>query len=363
MINTEKYNIDVFAMEHFGPYSELFTNCTILVKRKWLHALIAQYKDVRGAMKFRCLAIKILRNFLSLIKFNLTDFIFKETVSRISKDKYFDTVIAFSEGVPTAFVRHFKSPNKIAWVRCDYSRYVELNNCPDESIIYNTFKSIVCVSNYTKDVFCRHFPKLSNRVYSIHNILDTNEFLNKSKSNIIENLFNDNQFNIISIGRIDPVKRFSKIPQIARTLIDRGYDFRWFLIGPGTQSNEQLELQKNIKKYEVEKYFYWLGIKNNPYPYIAQSDLLVSLSISEACPNVINEAKVLHTPVVCTNFGSATEFIDNGNDGFITPLEEIADKIELLLQNGIVYEKIKSNILKFKYDNASILKQLYGLLE
>ena len=43
--------------------------------------------------------------------------------------------------------------------------------------------------------------------------------------------------------------------------------------------------------------------------------MVVSTSVSEACPNVINEAKILHTPIVATNFGSVYEFIEDGVNG------------------------------------------------
>ena|GEM_PF-7133817 len=82
-------------------------------------------------------------------------------------------------------------------------------------------------------------------------------------------------------------------------------------------------------------------INDNPYSYISQADLIVNTSISEAAPNVINEALILHVPVICTNFGSAKEYVDNDKNGYIVPIEKIAEKVELLIKNISEYNRIK----------------------
>lgn len=103
-----------------------------------------------------------------------------------------------------------------------------------------------------------------------------------------------------------------------------------------------------------------LGEVNNPYPYIKNANLLVSTSLSEACPNVINEAKILGTPIVSTDFGSVYEFIEDNVNGLISPIETIADKIEQMISNEATYNSIKSNISQFKYNNDEILDVWYN---
>jgi glycosyltransferase involved in cell wall biosynthesis len=175
----------------------------------------------------------------------------------------------------------------------------------------------------------------------------------------LDSNFNFNGFRIVSIGRIDPVKRFSLIPEIVNNLKKRKLNFRWFIIGEGKGKEKEL-LIDNIFKYSVQNELLLLGEKNNPYPYIKQSDLLVSTSKSEACPNVINEAKILGTPIVAADFGSVYEFIEDNVNGLISPIETIADKIEQMITNDTLYNRIKNNISHFKYDNEEILNVLYN---
>lgn len=360
-LDNNKYKIEVFGMEHFGPYLTLLPNCSILAKDTWIDALIAKFKDTKGIDRLRSLLIKILRNIFQIFNVNLTTYLFKRKAKEFSTKNY-DSVIAFSEGVPTLFVSYINNNNKIAWIRCNYSSYLKYNNYPDEQTIYKSFKSVVCVSEYTKQEFIKHIPAMEKNTYRIHNVLDTTSIIEASKANITDSRFTTNQFNILSIGRIDPVKRFSKIPELAKSLIDKKCQFKWYIIGGISQSTEYYEFIENIKRFDTDNFLIWLGEKNNPYPYLAQSDLVVSTSSSEACPNVINEAKILHIPVVCTNFGSATEFIENGVNGYIVPIEQMVDKIELLIKNKDEYNRIKENSSHSVYENEEILKRVEKIL-
>lgn len=362
LLDPEKYQMDVFAMEHYGPYNSMLSNCTILPKDKWLHALIAQYRDTAGSTKLRSMTLKVLRKLLAWLGLDLSEYLYKNAVRTFSKNKTYDTVVAFSEGAPTAFAQHFKTKNKIAWIHCDYKSYMSLNNHPDETKIYQAYQSIVCVSEFTKDSFCKIMPTLCRKAYAIHNVVNVNEIKLLSEKKIDEKYYDENVFNIVSVGRINVIKRFDEIPQIVRILLDKGCKLNWILIGPEGQPDEQRSLLENIRKYRVEETFFWIGEKDNPYPYIKNSDLLVNVSISEACPYVVNEAKVLHTPVVCTNFGSAVEFIEHDINGLIAPLASIVDAVELLIKNKKQYNRIKDNIEKFTYSNEKILNKIYILL-
>lgn len=103
-------------------------------------------------------------------------------------------------------------------------------------------------------------------------------------------------------------------------------------------------------------------MKTNPHYYIKNADLLVSLSSSEACPRVINEAKILHIPVVCTDFDTAYEYIDNMVNGIISPLNEIHQSILQMIQDRDLYYKITNNISDFHFDNDEIMKIIYEIL-
>ena len=91
--------------------------------------------------------------------------------------------------------------------------------------------------------------------------------------------------------------------------------------------------------------------------------LYICLSKSEACPYVINEAKILHLPIISTNFPSITEFITHQYDGVICSIDTIHTEIENVIKNKSIYNQIKGNISLFKFNNDQIINQITKLLK
>lgn len=361
IINSNKYQISIFAMGHYGPYSKMLNNCIILEKDKWINALISRTKSTNTITKIRNLFIRIFSRLLFLINIDLIDFLYKKAVLKISHQKLYNTVIAFEEGPATALARYFNVSNKIAWVRCDYSNYLKMNNNLDEKNIYKTYNTIFCVSEYTKNIFVKIFPEYNNKTFALHNIINARFIKESSMKGSVETEFENNIFNILSVGRFYRTKRFSLIPDIAQKLIEFGCEFRWYIIGGDGHKDESEIFDEKIRKYKLDNIIR-LGEKNNPYPYIKNCDLLVSTSFTEACPNVINEAKILHTPVVTTNFGSSIEFIDNNINGKISSVENLAYNINILIKDKNEYNRLKNNISEFEYSNEFILDKIENSL-
>jgi glycosyltransferase involved in cell wall biosynthesis len=284
----------------------------------------------------------------------------KKTVEKINKEEY-DSIIAFQEGLPTLFCSYIKkTKNKVAWIHSNYEEYRKIVKT-DELKIYQNYNKIICVSGFTKNVFINIYPLLEAKTDYIYNTLDEEYIRLKSKEEINDDRFDRDDFTIISIGRIDVVKQFSKLPEIASKLKQRNLKFKWYILGDGDQ-NELNKIHKNILQYGVEDCFFYLGSKFNPYPYIANSNLLVSSSLSEACPYVVNEAKILGVPVVSTNYGSSYEFIMHDVNGMITTIDNIDVCISQLINNRLIYENFKNNLKAFVYDNKVYFEQIRKIL-
>ena len=109
---------------------------------------------------------------------------------------------------------------------------------------------------------------------------------------------------------------------------------------------------------------FYLGNKSNPYPYFRESDLLVCMSSSEACPMIFNEAKVIGLPIVTTDFPSSFEFITSSFDGLIIDFENLSQAIIRFIKDNLFYSEIKKNIKSKVYTNNYIyhqLDKLFGL--
>lgn len=352
----DKCDIAVFAISHDG-LTHLPFEQDLLPKNNFVHAYRCNYSSCKGKNKFYVLFVKLLKKILT--KLNIDDsFVYKHCISAFYS--HYDVVVGFQEELPNKLVSMIQGAKKYAWIHCDYSRYF---NCGNEFAIYKEFNKIICVSSYTSDVFKSFYPALANKTSFIYNILDTEQILKKSEIDFHDPLYSNDSFTILSVGRIAEVKRFDYIPKIASQMKSCGAKFKWYIIGPNIGDLSYTNLMQEIDNCQVSDCVIYLGGKSNPYPYFKKSNLLVSLSKSEACPMIFNEAKILGVPAVSTNFPSAKEFIEDGYTGKICELSEMSDVLIHLINDKDCYKSLLNNVLQRKYSNSNIVSELESLFE
>lgn len=354
-IDREQCQIDVFPITNSGPnYNYVSKYANVLGGR----VEGADNVDFRQRIKnIIFLIVRGAKKILCRLGYDPSSFIFKRVVATLQKNEY-DEVIAFQEVQATRLVQFFRGAHKVAWVHCDYSKIDQHTIQTDiKNKTYDKFDKIVCVSRFTRSQFVKSIEGIDDKTVAIHNLISSDVIKNQSTQEVDDSTFiNTKCKRFVSIGRLHPVKRFSMIPNIAKRLRDRGLSFVWFIIGGDDSDKETIE--NNIVDSGVQDCVKLLGNKNNPYPYIAQADALICTSLSEACPNVLNEAKILGTPIVSTDYGSVDEMMTNGVEGLISPIESIESAIFRLITDEELYERVKQNLSHFKYDNSLILKML-----
>lgn len=286
---------------------------------------------VRASLQIRILTlpIKIIKH-APRIGNKIDTMIEKRIAKRAEREIPHDVVIAFSEDTVPKIVQHFNTTNRIVWLHCDYGNVIKRNN---ENLLKN-FSTIVCVSDFTRDSFIKMYPSLESKVTSIYNVCSIESIQDKANEKIDDSRFETSVFTIVSVGRVAKVKRFPEIPKVAKRLKDCGCIFKWYIIGNGI-FEEVVKVKNAIENYGMQEEVIMLGEKANPYPYFKAADILVSTSESEACPMIFNEAKIIGTPIVSTNFGSSYEFIREGRDGIISSLENLHNAIAKMAQKDI----------------------------
>ena len=358
-------DICILGMTHQGPVKDLYGAYIILPENFFLSALSGDYKNEKS--RFRKIAfffIEGLNLFLKKIGYNIERRVYRNIAQKIQKKEKFDIVASCQEGGSTYFASYFNASKKYAWCRTEYSHYKNQISAKDleyEQHCYALFDKVVCVSKTTRDDFVKYFHEIDEKVIAIHNIQNTDNIVSKSQEEIDDKRFVTDEFRIVSVGRIAPQKQFPLIPEIAYKLKQRGAGFIWFIIGDGNVDGQYDQLKENISKFEVDDCVKCLGSKINPYPYISKADLLVNTSYYEACPRVVIEAKILKTPVICSDFSSAKEFVNNSYDGYVDKIEKLDEHIFSLIHSKEDYSRIKQNCDKYIIDNEIIFKQLSDL--
>lgn len=356
VLDKEKYDINVLVLNSSGVLSWMFDGVKQLPSCFTAKALaLSGWREESSIHKKLLTAIiRFVSNHSDFFKSILYRHIYNKCVSKYNND----TVIACQEGFLSDLVSHFDCKNRIAWVRCDYKRYFSLRHEKIESFYYN-YNHIVCVSEKTKKSFTDIYPDLLDRTVCIYNPQDSNLIISQSNLNDHDPRFMRNGNIILSLGRLDKVKRFDKIPLIASKIKELGLSFTWYIVGDG---GEAKMISENINNYNVSDCVIMLGAKSNPHYYIKRADLYVCLSSSEACPRVINEAKILGTPVVSTDFPTVYEYLVDGVNGRISALDEIPNTIVEMFADNKLYTSIKSEISNFHFDNDQLIKHLEEIL-
>lgn len=350
----KQFNIDVLLLAHEGDASVSYKDC---IKRPCLFTDL-YYRNIKlthGMIRYMCVAVKLICRFLSWFMIDIDKL---HVCLNNSLLQNYNCVISYGEGVATLFTQHIHSSHKIAWIHYEASKY------PYNGDFYNLYKRfdrIVTVSETIAEGVAKTYPTLADRIVGIHNIIDIERIHRLSKEYIPEK-FDKNVTNIISLGRLSFVKRFPEIPRIAANLKKAGLIFKWRIYGPNATMGELEKIQSNIKKYNVADCVEYCGSRINPYPYLASSDLFVILSTSEACPMVITEARALNIPIVSTDYTTAPEFIKNGFDGIIAPIDSISDAIISVISNKKLKSKLLVNSDNRLNNNTIVLERFKNIL-
>lgn len=357
LLDKDKYNICVWPLNNEGELKQIYDDLPQIQTNFYARSLALRSKEGEKN-SIKRVGVSVVRYLAHHSSKFRTFFIKKGVKKSIAAEMVFDTVISEQEGFTTEFASYIHAHNRLAWVRCDYKRYFETRGEKIESF-YNKYDHIVCVAEQARNHFVEIYPNLKEKTTCIYNPQNSSWILEQSQKNDEDALFEKKGYTIVSVGRLSRVKRFIRIPQIASIIKSAGLDFKWFIIGDG---EEKERIRQEIHRQGMEDLVIMLGVKNNPHFYIKNSDVYVCLSESEACPRVINEAKILGTPVVSSDFVTVYEYLQDHVDGIIAPIDNVGESIIELLSNESLYSRIKNKISEFSFDNTPLLRMIEELL-
>ena len=206
-------------------------------------------------------------------------------------------------------------------------------------------------------------PEHKTRAFTLHNIVDIQEIKEKANDlrNVEESFLNDKAFKILTVGRFVEQKGFDLAIKAAAILKEKGAKFVWYAIGYG--KDEEM-LKSLIEEYKVMDCFVILGRKDNPYPYMLNSDLYVQTSRHEGYAITVEEAKALKKIIVCTNFAGASEQIEDKLTGIIVntfSAEKISEAIFPFIEDENYRKNFQENILSSTYDDGwKSIQEVFG---
>ena len=165
---------------------------------------------------------------------------------------------------------------------------------------------------------------------------------------------------LLSKGRFCEAKNYDNVPDICKSITEKGIDVKWYIIGYG----DDTLIRQKIKDAGMENHVVILGKRDNPYPYIKACDIYVQPSRYEGKSVTVREAQMLCKPVVVTNYPTASSQIKNGVDGIIVPMDNdgCAKGLAKVILDKDMQKRLTDYLKTHDYGNESEVEKIYQLL-
>lgn len=271
----------------------------------------------------------------------------------------YDVIIAYLHGVWTRIVA--KAPENqrtIAFLHANMHESVFMKDLVRRNKVEECFKnynSIVAVSESVRKSFVE-VTGISKNTCVKYNTFNIPFILECSKEKDCRLLRNEKMITLCSVGKLEPVKGLDRMIRVLARLKENGICFTWNVVGEGAEKDK---LDNMVNKYGLNDQVLFCGYDNNPYKYIANSDLFVCPSYSEGFSSVVAESVIIGTPVITTDcsgmkeiLGENNEYglvVDNNEDSLFRTLKTIAQDDKLLKEYK---EKVKRRASFFSMQNT-----------
>lgn len=223
------------------------------------------------------------------------------------------------------------------------------------SLFYRKADKYVFLNEVIKNDISKKYKFYKNKSIFIQNPIKTKHFKNI-------NYYNNS---LVFLGRFAEQKNPLMLIEVAKILKENDFKFNLNLYGDGKLLND---IQKNIKKYNLENNVFINKPTTNIEEVLMKTDLLLLTSLYEGTPLVINEAFSQSVPCITTNFGDSIKTCVPSNCGLIIDdfdSKTYANNIMKLLNNKELYFKYRENAYNYSlsFSDEKIKEKRINLIE
>lgn len=285
-----------------------------------------------------------------------------KTLNKFYIKEEYDLIVSYLEGSAARIVSGCtkKATKKIAWIHIEQETpqraASSFRSIKEAQKCYSQFDRIVAVSKTVLEDFEKvlsvNCPK-----QVIYNVVETEKIRQLASETIEDIEYNPKEINICSVAKLMKTKGFDRMPEIISKLRKQGIPVHMYLLGKG---EEEQTLRGLVRENNIENYWTFVGFKENPYKYVAQSDLYVCSSRREGFSTAVTESLIVGTPVLSTNCSGAKELLGENNEYGIVTENNKQDLYEgilkLLSENGLLlhYKEMAKERGKFFSTEARV---------
>ena len=347
LLNGEKYEIHLWILHRGGVFESLLPD-NVILEDSPSYSKFESIK-LRVAFLWYSLCYRVLK--LMNIKEHGAETLWK-CVGKMYKvpNRKYDVAIAYQQGFPTYLVAtKIEAQKKLAWINADI--FKAGYNTRFNSQFYDRIDYIIPVSNDLETLLRKNYPQYSEKYHCVYDIINPQIIRKQAGEDIAEKAEFDKEVILVTIGRLARPKNHLLAVEAAKVLKDRGLDFRWFFVGEG---GERQNIENKIKEYGLQEYVRLLGLRTNPYPYMARCLVYVQTSSFEGFGMTISEAKILGKPVVSTNFDVVYDQLEHEWNGLISQMDanSLADNIMRMVYDETLRKRIIDQVKKENNDTC-----------
>lgn len=273
--------------------------------------------------------------------------------------KEYDIVIANKEGQCMKLASKVRAQHRYGWVHVDY-QCLYWAKCfftdKKEVACMQRYDRIICVSQSAADSVKKVIGDPGNIVVRYNPI--NYKIIQEKAKETIEISKEPNKLLFVAVGRIVEGKNFKALARVCAKLC-KNYEFEVWIVGDG---NERTDVER-ILQNESCSCVKILGMKSNPYPYIAQADFCVSTSSCESYGLVIQEALVLGVPVLTTRCPAIEECFDRQFGMMVDCNDQAIEQgMRYALEHRECVEKYR-NAIKQNYNKEALWDERLASIE
>ena len=224
---------------------------------------------------------------------------------------------------------------------------------------YKYAEKIISVSDGVKNELVNDYGLNKETIFTIMNPIDFKDKSLTQKLNRPFHWFHNSTPIGISIGRLSNEKGFDTLLKVIKK-VNEFTEYKHIICGIG---KEKEKLIRQSIELEIEDKIYFADYVKDTNIWLRNSNIFVSTSRWEGCPNVILEALACNTPVVSTNcpYGPS-EILQEGKWGELVKVDSVRQISKSIIK--VINSPIKKNIYLEKYlrENYSI-EVIFGKYE
>jgi len=263
---------------------------------------------------------------------------------------HFDLYVAFTYMKPILLLPEGKKC--ISWMHGDiYNLLGNKDKIPENRQLENEalykVKKIISASDHTAQSVADVHPDHKEKLITIYNGIDIETTREKAK------LPTDICLKVPSmlfVGRLEENKRPLRLLDVLEKVHERAPEVHLYFMGWGVQEKE---VSDQIQLRGLEKSVHLLGYQENPFPIIAQCNVVCLLSQSEGFPMCLLEGVALDKPFIATDIGGAETLSNHQTCGKIIETDqEAADAvIEFIkMDKTEIQNRCRESIVRFDFD-------------